>query len=201
MKKSIILLIITILVFLYLPVYANGSISISNVELEDISDNAIVNAEPIIDGLSFSMDITFFEPNAYVKYKLEIENTTNEDLIISDDIKFGNNEFINYEYTLDGDSIIKPNSKKIMYITAIYKKEVDESLFNNGEYHDSGNMQLNLSNLMVNPKTGYSNITLSIISIIMIAFGIYMVAKYGKKDQLLILVLGLLIIPVSVFAI
>ena len=64
MKKSIILLIITILVFLYLPVYANGSISISNVELEDISDNAIVNAEPIIDGLSFSMDITFFEPNA-----------------------------------------------------------------------------------------------------------------------------------------
>ena len=201
MKKISIIIILITLIFAYTYVYANDTISISNIEIADISDNTIINEEPTISGLSFSMDVTFFEVNDFIKYKIEVENNSNDDLIISDDIKFNNNDYITYEYSIDGDSIIKANSKKIMYVTATYKKEVVDSLFENDTYQNKENMQLNISNIIENPKTGHSNLVLSIISMIMILFGIYMVVKYGKKDQIMVIIICLSLIPISVFAI
>ena len=200
MKKILALIVLIVLIFSYVVVYADNNISITNIEIDDISDNTIVNNDPTVDGLSFSMDTTFFEVNDFIKYKIEVENSSSDDLVISDDLKFKSNDYITYEFTMDGESILKANSKKTMYVTATYTKEVDENMFNDNVYNNNGAMQLNLANLTQNPKTGHSNIVLSIISLIMIGFGIYMVTKYGKKDTALIIIICLSLIPISVFA-
>ena len=60
MKKVFTIFIIIILVLSYKIVYADNSVSITNIEVDDISDNTIINNIPTINGLSFSMDVTFF---------------------------------------------------------------------------------------------------------------------------------------------
>ena len=202
MKKLLMLLIVCILVFSYTLVYAEDSISITNIELEDISDNTIINSEPTVNGLTFSIDVTFFEINDFIKYKLEIENDTNEDVTLNSNKLFDNNDYIDYTFSSEGDSIIKAKSTKIMYVTIKYNKEINISeLDSRGIYNHTNNMQLNIANVIDNPKTGHSNIVLSIVSMIMICFGIYMVIKYGKKETILIYILCITILPLSVFAI
>lgn len=202
MKKIFTIFIIIILVLSYKIVYANNSVSITNIEVDDISDNTIINNIPTINGLSFSMDVTFFEVNDFIKYKIEIENDTNEDVTLNNNKLFDTNDHIEYTFSVEGDSIIKAKSTKIMYVTIKYNKEIDSSELNsNGNYNHNNIMQLNIANVIDNPKTGHSNLILSIVSMIMICFGIYMVVKYGKKDTILIIILCLSILPISVFAI
>ena len=200
MKKILTLIVLIVLIFSYVVVYADNNISITNIEIDDISDNTLVNKDPTVDGLSFSVDTTFFEVNDFIKYKIEVENSSSDDLVISDDLKFKGNDYITYDFKMDGESILKANSKKTLYVTATYTKEVDDNMFENNVYNNNGVMQLNLANLTNNPKTGHSNIVLSIISLIMIGFGVYMVIKYGKKDTALIIIMCLSLIPISVFA-
>ena len=202
MKKIFTIFIIIILVLSYKIVYADNSVSITNIEVDDISDNTIINNIPTINGLSFSMDVTFFEINDFIKYKIEIENDTNEDVTLNNNKLFDTNDHIEYTFSVEGDSIIKAKSTKIMYVTIKYNKEINISeLDSRGIYNHTNNMQLNIANVFDNPKTGHSNILLSIVSMIMICFGIYMVIKYGKKETILIYILCITILPLSVFAI
>lgn len=196
MKKIFIIVLLFICIFSYNVVFAEDTIKISSIDIEDISDNTLINKEPQVNGLSFSSDATFFEVNDFIKYKITVNNPTPEDYILSNDTKFSDNNYIKYKYEVDGDSIIKSNSTKTMFITVSYNKEIEES-----NYEYKNNMALNLTNLNNNPKTGSSNKVLTIVSILMIVFGMYMVMKYGKKENLIVLIICLSILPLGVFAI
>ena len=81
MKK----LLLILLTFLFIPnVYAANNVVIESVTLDSKSDNTEIVNEATYQNLSIKFDIKFNEVNDFAKYKIVINNQTNEDYEISE---------------------------------------------------------------------------------------------------------------------
>ena len=109
MKRYLKILLIFILLFLLIPnAFAKENISIESVTLDSKSKNTI-KSEATYEGLSIYFNIKFSKVTDYAKYKIVINNQSNEDYEITEDSNLNNSEYIIYEFSFERS---KKNTKK-----------------------------------------------------------------------------------------
>ena len=157
------------------------------------------------DNNELNTNITFHNLDEFVKFKLTIKNTSDKDYkvkLISDD---NSNNYITYTYDDYDNQTIQKDSTLDIVLTATYKNELldinyreQENRFNlSFEFIDEeGNVVT--EDIIVNPKT-HDNINLYIASAI-ISF-IVLISLFIKNKKTKYLLLVLVLIPVSIFAI
>lgn len=197
--KKIILLLIMILTVLFIPnVYAEN-VSIESITLDSKSDSVEELNEVKYSNLKINFDIKFVHKDDYIKYKIVINNPTDEDYEILDN----NNkisEYITYEFSFDDNNrIIENNKKSIFYITIKYNKEVPEEQLLNGGFTENNNITISLGN-EINPNTG--RIVVKSIILIILILGISLTIYCNRRNKkIYIILLGILLIPITVYAI
>ena len=198
--KKIIILFIMILTILFIPnVYAEN-VSIESITLDSKSDSAEELNEAKYSNLKINFDIKFAHKDDYIKYKILINNPTDEYYEILDN---NNNisEYITYEYSFDDNNrIIESNKKSILYITIKYNKEVPEDqLIQNRGYIENNSINLSLSG-EINPETG--RIVIKSLIFIILVLGISLTIYCNRRNKkIYIILLGILLIPITVYAI
>ena len=200
MRKLFISLIIVLLGIMFLPVYAAENVNIESIELDSKSDTTEIITDASYSGLSIKFDLKFKEVNDYIKYKIVINNPTNEDYELSENNN--NSNYIKYEYSYDdGNKIIEKNKKSIIYITIKYNKEVTENLFDDeGNFIETNNLVINLGGEdIINPNTGNFNPIIYILILLLLLFVIYIITK--SKKILNIFIITILLLPISIYAI
>ena len=200
MRKIFISLIIVLLGIMFLPVYAAENVNIESIELDSKSDTTEIITDASYSGLSIKFDLKFKEVNDYIKYKIVINNPTNEDYELSENNN--NSNYIKYEYSYDdGNKIIEKNKKSIIYITIKYNKEVTENLFDDeGSYIETNNLVINLGGEdIINPNTSNFNPIIYILILLLLLLVIYIFTK--NKKILNIFVITILLLPISIYAI
>ena len=102
MKKIKLLLFILFINVLFIPIaFAEGEVKIKSIELDSKSTDTIVKSEPTFSGLEMNFDLSFKNPSDYAKFKIVIENTTDENYTISEDTSFNKSNYLTYTYEVE----------------------------------------------------------------------------------------------------
>ena len=207
MKKIInILLLIIIMTFSFtiLNVYAEEKITIESVTLEEKTDTTTELSKPTINGLNIGFDLSYSQVNDYAKYKIIINNPTNDDYQIDKESKFNSSDYLTYKYELDNNTnIIRSNSKLTMYITITYKTEIPNDKLIDGKFIENNNVSINLANdknITKNPITGNSIFILVFILMIVTIISFVLFKNTRNKKYLNIMIFSLLLIPIGIYA-
>ena len=191
-----------IICLLFIPVvFAKDTVEITKVELETKSDKAVINNEPTFDGLEINCDIGFVEINDFVKYKVTIKNTYDEDFSIANKTAFDERNSIKYEFS--GKEVLKANDSIDVYVTISYVKEIDDSLFVNGKYKENNKVVIELLNgasETFNPNTSSKGIMFIAfgVSVVMVMVSLFLLKKNKKlsKTVVLIMLLSFATVPI-----
>ena len=207
MKKLLNILILIIIMafsFAVSNVFAKEEITIESVTIEEKSDTTTELSEPTINGLSIGFDLSFAQVNDNAKYKIIINNQTNEDYQIDKESTFNSSDYLTYKYEFDNNSnVIKKNSKLTMYITITYKTEVPSDKLINGKFIETNNVAINISdgkNIIKNPLTGNSIFILVFILMIVTTISFILFKTTKNKKYLSVMIFSLLLIPIGIYA-
>lgn len=228
MKRYLKILLIFILLFLLIPnAFAKENISIESVTLDSKSKNTI-KSEATYEGLSIYFNIKFSKVTDYAKYKIVINNQSNEDYEITEDSNLNNSEYIIYEFSFENDlKKIQKNSKTTAYITIKYIKEVPEESFYNSSVIETNNIIIDLGNETIdvssninnpieidsdyktvdksnninNPETGDSLFLIALVLIITAGISIILYKTTKKKRFFSIFIISIALLPANIYAI
>ncbi len=207
MKNQRELLFIFLSLFFFpFHVLASGNVSITDVKIDGISDNKLVDQSISYDGMELYVNTRFTEINDYVKYKVTIENADDKDYELSDLKMDNNSDYIGYEVLFDdGTNIVKANSKKNILVSISYDREIDSATMIDNRFTETSNINLELVDKKIqtpfdNPKTGlYWVIGVFVLTILLFIIGLMV---YNKKIKVLSFLLMFLVAssPFFVFA-
>ena len=199
MKKIFNILLISILTILFIPnVYAANSMEIESINLVDKSEKTTEISTPSVNGLKIGFDLSFSDVGDYAKYEVVVNNSTNKEYEIKDETTFSSSNYIEYKYEFkEKTNRIKANSKVTLYITVTYKNAVPADKLTDGKYIENNEMAISLSN-QDNPKTFNNFIYLLLVLLSLIV--ITLVIKNKKVKSLSIIVIALLLVPTTIFA-
>ena len=186
-------------------VYAAKDVTIESIELVDKSTAVTELSEPTVKGLNVSFDLSFSDLDDFAKYKIVLDNPTNEDYEVAKENEFKTSEYLQYTYEFDKDTnIVKKNSKLTMYINIKYNKAVPSNKLTDGKYVEANEMAITLGNnnadKIVNPKTGNSILLTVVVLAGVIALSVVLYKKTSNKKYLNVMLLGLVLIPIGTFA-
>ena len=201
--KFLLLIIIMTFSFTISNVYAEEKITIESLTLEEKTDTTTELSEPTINGLNIGFDLSYSQVNDYAKYKIIINNLTNDDYQIDKESKFNSSDYLTYKYEFDNNTnIIRSNSKLTMYITIIYKTEVPNEKIINGKFTETNTVTINVSNGkdIINPKTGNNILIILFILITATIISFILFKNTQNKKYLSIMVVSLLLIPIGIYA-
>lgn len=194
--KKISYLLLIILAILFIPNVHAANVEIESVTFDSKSDNTTINNEATFKDLSINFDVKFVKKDDFIKYKVIINNKSNEDYEIKDNKS--ENEYVEYIYDYDDNNrIVEKNKKTTLFITIKYTKEVPDELLVNGSFVKTDSLIISLGNEK-NPNTGVNIIIpiLLMLSIMIITF-----ITYKKNNIALYLFLILIMVPIGVYAI
>ena len=199
MKKIFNILLISILTVLFIPnVHAANSMEIESINLVDKSEKTTEISTPSVNGLKIGFDLSFSDVGDYAKYEVVVNNSTNKEYEIKDETTFSSSNYIEYKYEFkEKTNRIKANSKVTLYITVTYKNAVPADKLTDGKYIENNEMAISLSN-QDNPKTFNNFIYLLLVLLSLIV--ITLVIKNKKVKSLSIIVIALLLVPTTIFA-
>ena len=200
--KKLIVLFITIIMLLSIPNVFAEDVAIESITIDSKTDTTTIVNDATFSNLKINFDIKFTKINDYVKYKLTINNQTNEDYEIMDTIDNKISEYITYEYSFDDNNrIIENNKKSTLYITIKYNKEVPEDqLLLSGGYTENNSITISLGS-EINPNTGRVVIKSIILIILILGISLTIYCNRKNKKMLSILLIILLLVPISVYAV
>ena len=193
MKK---LLFLIICLFLFIcNINASTNIRIKDVSVYDKTDTIDIN-NYTYSGLNINADLFFNEVNDFVKFKITLINSDNEDYELSDIKSNYTSEYIllTYEYE-NNNRIFKANSEKTIFVTFKNTKEATNTV-NLNDTPIVLTIPLSNDNSIINPKTGYQNSYIIILSLLVI--GIITYSFVNKKKTLLIFAICLLLTNIYV---
>ena len=195
--KSLLLIVIMMLFISTLNVDAAG-VSIKSIKMVDHTGNATELSEPKINGLNINFDMAFSAENDSATYEVVLSNPTNKEYEVNTDKKFGPSNYISYTYELkDKTNRIKANSEVTLNIIIKYEHAVPVDKLVNGQYVESNDLGITLLN-EDNPST-FNNLIL-IALILLITIGLTFIMKKSKRKNQVIVLIALLLVPVTVFA-
>lgn len=200
-KHLIKYLLIFIFSFAFITNVQAKDINIETVTLDYNAGGVVINEDPFIDNLSIKFNLKFRNKGDFVKYKIVINNASNEDYEISEKDNLNTSKYIKYIYSYDEQNKIAEAKKKtVMYITIIYENEVPNDKLINGYYNETNNLILDLGESIKNPNTGRM-IIISIILIVFVLLFLLMSFKTKRnKRSAFLLILAFLLIPTSIYA-
>ncbi len=195
MKKYLLFIL-----FLLIPFMVKAQdVKIKEVELVDKTDGIEAEEKPEFENLKINFNLNFSKVDEFVKYKVIVENSADKDYEIDDTTSFSDGEYIKYEFSYDGEKIVKSKGTKEFFITISYNKRVPLSEYVDGKFKEKNSMTINLSNETEekNPYTAtlpYIVVILSIISIILF------VIAFKMKRSLMLTMAILFFMPAVIFA-
>ena len=210
------------LILLFMPciVFAKNEVDIKDIQFIEKTGDVIADKNPTFDGLNINLDLNFSNVNESVKYKIILENTTDEDFTIATDTQYGKNDYIKYFTSFKDDSrVIKANSEEEIILIISYVKDIPFAEFENGIYNEKGKVNINFltnekeiivpiskdvnnvtSEEANNPITSTYNIII-VIGASIIAIIVIILLRHGfKKTSLSIILIALLSIPLFAYA-
>ncbi len=190
---------ILFILFLLIPffVYAEEDIVVESITLDSKSKDAIINEEANVDNNSINLDVNLFYVDDFVKYKIVINNNTDNDYNLN--INDNSNEYLDYKFeSSNGDNSISKHSNKEYYLTITYKKSVDKELFINNVYNSHNSIKVDLLVKEENPNTSIDSYI--IVMIILLVLSIICLIYFKKKYSMYILLLLIVSIPLYVYA-
>ena len=198
--KKLVLILITVLVILFIPNVHAEALSIEDIKVLSKSETTAILNEATYSDLKIQFDIKFTNINDFVKYKIVINNPTNEDY----EIKETNNnmsEYIKYEYSYDDNNrIIERNKKTTIFINIKYDKQVPDDILLKEEFSETNSIEINLEN-EINPNTGRIIVKSLIIILIILGITLTIYVNKIKSKKFILIIITLLAIPISVYAI
>ena len=112
-------------------------VSIKNIEIIEKSEHTTELKPPTHEGLEVYFHVKFQELNDKAKYKILIENASNNKYEITTKDSFGGRDYTTYTYHFEEEgNIVLPNTTKTMYVEVSYSKEVPDNQYVNGKYHE-----------------------------------------------------------------
>ncbi len=216
LKKCFLLLIISLIPFLVKAESCDSEgITIESIELEEKSESVIELAEATVENnkIKLNLDITTLGDSA--KYKIVIENTSEEDYELDKNLIDSESEYVKYsiEYEEDDEDegIVLGASKKTIYLVVEYKNEVPDTQFDNGKYNNNDVLMINLSNesketpieniLSPNPNTNTGKYLIAIGVILIVSIAAFIILRKTKFAKYFVLLIsGIIIVPLYVRA-
>ena len=210
MRKILLLIVLFLFpVFVLAETCSTEGITIKEITLEELSEETLEKAEPTVDGMNISLDLKMKEVGDYAKYKITIQNDTDENYEFNKDNLITNSEFIRYTFDTDENKIIKAHETLDIYLMVEYKEKVSASAFQNGVFTEEKNVTTVLNEEPVepvieqitNPSTGASIASILII-IFLGASAIYLLShdKGNTKNLTMILILLGFFIPTKIYS-
>jgi len=191
MKK---LLLFILFIILIVP---KTSLALENIYIKDISiDNVhggAVSSYYDYQNRDINLELKFKNIGDYVKYKIVLKNDDYVDYYINDTNLKNNSKYVTYSYEID-DNLIKHGEEKIIYLKAIYDKELTEEKTNEiGMYIENDFTNIGVSLNSINVPDTYKSINfIGIFSIvILIIVGTILIIKDRKKEGVMVLLLML----------
>ena len=105
MKRIINYLVIIFILFMFIPSVNAKGVTIDSVEVDSKSNGAKILEDATVEDLSISFNVNFVEKNDFIKYKIVINNSTDENYIISE--SKNSSDYIEYIYEYDNKIIEK----------------------------------------------------------------------------------------------
>ena len=200
--KSIIrCILIFIFSFAFISNVHAEDITLESVTLDYKSEEVSIVNDPIVDKLTIKFDVSFKNVGDFVKYKIIINNQSNEDYEIRENSSLNNSNYISYVYSYDEENnIAEKNKKTVMYIVISYKNDVPNNLIVNGFYNETNNLILDLGEQIKNPNTGRKIIISVILIVTILVLSLILFRLKRNKRFMFILLTSLLLIPTSIYA-
>ena len=209
MKKYI----LPILIFLmFIPFYVNAEtcdtdkIVISSITVDNKSENVEELNKATASGKNINLNLSMSEVGDNIRYNILIKNDSIDDYRIDKKSFSINSDFIEYSIESDDNSnIVKAKSSKTIQLKVQYKNEVPEDQFESGTFNYNKNLSLNLStndsSILKNPITGVHSYLFIFIVLLLSSILLLIVLRKRKYAKLMILIIGIAVIPMSVYAI
>ena len=177
----------------------DNEIYLSKIKEETRTPGTIINGKPKINKLNIDVDVKFSDVTDYILYKTIIKNNTETDYVIDNTTKFGDSEYIKYDFEFENDNnVILAGEEKVMYVRITYNKEIPATILASGNYTETRALQVELMTEVgdtTNPPTGDNIINILIMLGASIILLIVMI-KYKKARTIMIFVIsGLILIP------
>ena len=222
MKKFLVILLLFLLPILVdAEVCDTNKISIESIELEDKSVLTDELAGASVNGKSINLNLSMAEVGDNAKYKIVVNNESNEDYEIDNSSLNSDSDYIDYQIETDDNSnIVNAHSKKTVYLKVKYKNKVPATSYVDGKYNNNSTLVVNLSsdnngaeidktveNIPAAEKTAIevpdteAKTFLIVISVLVAALLITYLIVNKKTFSIFILLIGILIIPVVTNAI
>ena len=179
-----VLIILFIFVINVEVVYAkNKDIEISNIKIIEASESAHENTKAEVNDYTINTDITFNNPDDYIKYKLTIKNNTNHDYIIDSITSDHDSKKIMYNFELSVEKV-KAHKTADINMILVYKDSDNKEYL----YKDTVNLELSVINkdgkVITIPSNKRNNIILIIIiSTLLILISSFIIYKFVLKKR------------------
>ena len=173
-------------------VFAKGNVGIEKIERIEKSLGVTEKSQATIDNGKIILNLEMTDVEDFAKYKVTINNDSNEKYRVITNIGKLNDDYINYQIDFDDDNtILDSKSKKIFYITATYEKEIPfyEVSSEDSTYRKTTNLKVNFDNneFISNPLTFSNIIFLLIVGVILGLLIIIMLYKKKTRSYLMLL--------------
>lgn len=208
--------IFKLLLLLFIPLFVNAegcsinSISIIGVEPQEDSNYSSISKSIMIEDNTIHLDINMFNVGDRLSYKITLKNDSLEDYSINNLHINSESEYLSYQYVPeDHSNIIKAQSSKVVLLTVEYENEIPKELFESGNYVDSQEVKITVSNevpfseessfsSIINPITG--NVFYVIIFLFIICSLMFSLCKAKKNTNIHFLLIMVMLIPIGVKA-
>ena len=208
--RKIIFLFILIIPFM---IKAEGTCDSTSVKIESIEISEKGNYIEEVNKSTASsnevnLDLKVNNVGDSIKYKLVLKNTAEDDYEIDKSSLNLSTDYLGYELvTEDNSNIVKAGEEKVVYLVVKYANAVPESSYSNGNFSDTKNVVINLSNqekdlvkaITDNPYTS-TGIILVIVLIVSVLV-ILSIKKVKVRKYMVLVIPVLLLIPCYAHAI
>ena len=211
MKKYVNILFIFIM-FLFLPLTVNAQdscdstkITIKSIEQLEKSVNTEVLEETTYNDYNLRMNLKMDEVNDYIKYKIVINNSTDEDFKLNTNSITLNGDYLEYNLEFENDEkTIKKNGDTTIVVSVKYSKAIPSSEYKNGMFNGEDSASLYLSNGMILkvPNTLKNNTLLVVLVyitmfVLIVITTILILKRRDVKKYHILILLPFLMIPIS----
>ena len=137
------------LLLLLFPVitYAKvNNLEVVSVEMLDKSDDVLVVDDPVVNGSSLDFNNRFYEVDDYIKYKIIMNNVSDEDIVVTSDYDNLLTKYFSYEVDLNSSEKILANQQvELTLIIKYYEPVVKEDIVS-GHYTESQKINIGMVN-------------------------------------------------------
>ena len=180
--KKICFLIIMILLFPMFVYAEDNDLVLKSITLDKLSKDVEELSLATIENNKINLDLKMYEVGDTAEYIVTIENPTDKDLYLEQNIVNTDSTYFDYELLgVDKSTVIEKNSEKGFLLKVKYHTEVAKENFFSAKYNDTSSLAFMFNNNSLNPETKRN-----ILLLLIVIGATFLAFKYNKKNNLII---------------